>query len=363
MCHGLIEQRPATICIPDLLRDLAYQEPDYNIYVDSYPSVDDVIDLPMVDDELLPEPSSLSDDALADIVKEYSSAVKKLDPEDVGDAGADALGSSGVLSAWLDITKDGFCAGKDSTPKKSATVASETSCEGTVENVSNAVESLPKSRKARKSASKDQGHAQHDSEMDDEAPVLIDEKRKRRMSSNRASAQRSRLRKQGRLDELEILTAQLRLENSTLSRKSILAEQLVKKYQVEKSDLAKKVEELRKELEQARQARAQGSPYYGTGTLPNGNHISGLCKKVDEGESLSGESVGSEMSPQSSHDSDNTNFDVEQRSISSTDPQSDISADLVDPFDLDQFDVSFSDGVPEFVQEEWCESFSECLNA
>lgn len=75
-------------------------------------------------------------------------------------------------------------------------------------------------------------------------------------------------------------TAQLRLENSTLSRKSILAEQLVKKYQVEKSDLAKKVEELRKELEQARQARAQGSPYYGTGTLPNGNHISGLCKKV-----------------------------------------------------------------------------------
>lgn len=85
--------------------------------------------------------------------------------------------------------------------------------------------------------------------------------------------------------------------------------------------------------------------------------------QVDEGESLSGESVGSEMSPQSSHDSDNTNLDVEQRSISSTDPQSDISADLVDPFDLDQFDVSFSDGVPEFVQEEWCESFSECLNA
>lgn len=53
---------------------------------------------------------------------------------------------------------------------------------------------------------------------------------------------------------MSMQTAQLRLENATLSRKSKIAEQLAKRITLDKNKLAKKVEELRKELEAARHA-------------------------------------------------------------------------------------------------------------
>jgi hypothetical protein len=142
----------------------------------------------MIDDSgLLPESSSLtgglSEDALADIVKDYSSAVKKFDFEDAT-VEADSLASTGSLSTWFDCIKDSFDSATDSVPTKSALLETKLSPQDTSadtpQDVSNAGEKAPKSRKARKSAAKEQGHAQHDSEMDHGAPVLIGEKRKRR---------------------------------------------------------------------------------------------------------------------------------------------------------------------------------------
>jgi len=122
----------------------------------------------------MPESSGLSEDALADIVQDYSSAVKKFDSEDVDIVEADALASTGSLSTWFDCIKQDFCSVADS-KKAPLEDAQEYKPSQDV-----APESVTKSRKARKSAVKEQSHAQHDSEMDDGAPVLIDEKRKRR---------------------------------------------------------------------------------------------------------------------------------------------------------------------------------------
>ncbi|XP_024377704.1 uncharacterized protein [Physcomitrium patens] len=77
----------------------------------------------------------------------------------------------------------------------------------------------------------------------------LDEKRKKRMLSNRASAQRSRQRRQERLDQLEVLTAQLRVENSTLQKKLGVAVQVAKKFEDENKALQRRVERLSKELE------------------------------------------------------------------------------------------------------------------
>jgi len=74
-------------------------------------------------------------------------------------------------------------------------------------------------------------------------------KRKKRMLSNRASAQRSRLRRQERLDQLEVLTAKLRVENSTLQKKLTAAVDVAKKFDGQNKDLLKKVDRLSKELE------------------------------------------------------------------------------------------------------------------
>ncbi|KAG0569854.1 hypothetical protein KC19_6G120800 [Ceratodon purpureus] len=86
-----------------------------------------------------------------------------------------------------------------------------------------------------------------DDEDQDNRPV--DEKRKKRMLSNRASAQRSRQRRQERLDQLEVLTAQLRVENSTLQKKLSAALQVAKKFEDQNKNLQKKVEKLTTELE------------------------------------------------------------------------------------------------------------------
>jgi hypothetical protein len=69
------------------------------------------------------------------------------------------------------------------------------------------------------------------------------------MNSNRASAQRSRQRRQERLDQLEILTAQLRVENATIVRKANLATQLAKKFEEEKDQLQVKLQKLKRVLD------------------------------------------------------------------------------------------------------------------
>ena len=135
----------------------------------------------MIDDStLLPESPSLTagltEDSLADIV----SAVKKFDSEDLDTVEVDTLASTGSFSTCFDCP---FSA--DSVLTKAALLAvnklsrQDTPLD-TPQDVSNAGEKAPKPRKARKSAAKEQSHAQHDSEMDEGAPVLIDEKRKRR---------------------------------------------------------------------------------------------------------------------------------------------------------------------------------------
>jgi hypothetical protein len=340
MCHGLIDQR-ATISLPDLLRSQCYQITDYNdnqkeVEGGSYPSVDV---LSVLDDSLS------SEDALAgiNIIEDYSSAVKKFDDgEDNVDifVEADALASTGSLSTWFDCIKDDFC----SEPAAPQALVDPADKPDHAESVSTKT-----SRKARKSAVKEPSHAQHDSEMDDEAPVLIDEKRKRRMSSNRASAQRSRQRKQERLDELEILTAQLRLENATLSRRSKMAEHLAMKIELEKNELAKKLEELKKELEAARH------PHFDSGDDSNDSNTnldSGVCDMV-------------ETSPQSfSKGGNNVAMEAKKRTISSTDLLSHgIFQELYDAIESDQFEVSFGAEVTDLLQEQWFGSFTECLNA
>jgi hypothetical protein len=72
------------------------------------------------------------------------------------------------------------------------------------------------------------------------------------MLSNRASAQRSRQRRQDRLDQLEVLTAQLRVENASLLRKSNFAVQLARKFEGENKKLLEKENYLSKEVLAAR---------------------------------------------------------------------------------------------------------------
>lgn len=126
---------------------------------------------------VLPESLGLTDDALTDVVDGYPLVVKKFDLEDADDVEADALASTGFLSTWFDCIKDDdFCSAEDSVPTKSALLVAEVP-----KDASKADKVAPRSRKARKSAAvKEQRGAQHDSEMDDEDPVLIDERRKRR---------------------------------------------------------------------------------------------------------------------------------------------------------------------------------------
>ncbi|CAI7793111.1 unnamed protein product [Closterium sp. NIES-53] len=57
----------------------------------------------------------------------------------------------------------------------------------------------------------------------DEDPGVVDEKRQKRMLSNRESARRSRLRKQHHLDEMKQQVAQLRAENTDMVTKYNLA--------------------------------------------------------------------------------------------------------------------------------------------
>ncbi|CAM6116201.1 unnamed protein product [Calypogeia fissa] len=82
-------------------------------------------------------------------------------------------------------------------------------------------------RGERDTAPKDVSVFESPSDNDDlsyeEEVQVVSEKRRKRMLSNRASAQRSRQRRQERLDTLEVLVAELRVENAALIRKANLA--------------------------------------------------------------------------------------------------------------------------------------------
>lgn len=359
MCHGLIDQR-ATIIVPDLLRNQCYQIADYEKKEEVYPSEygSGSVDLALFEEfSMLPESAELSEDALAELVNDYSSAVKKFDAEEV--AGADALASTGSLSTWFDCIKEDFCSGAGKVTKAPLVDVKK---DQLAEDVT--PEPVNKGRKARKSTVKEQSHAQHDSEMDDGAPVLIDEKRKRRMSSNRASAQRSRQRKQERLDELEILTAQLRLENATLSRRSKMAEQLAKRVTLDKNELAKKVEELKKQLEVARQALSHSSSDSGDDSNTSANHDSGVCDMDEGGETSAFEVEAVPKGINKPKSVGTTTVDTRKRNLSTADEVSHgIFQDLYDVIESDQLDVCLGAEVTELLQEEWYGSFTECLNA
>jgi len=120
------------------------------------------------------------EETLTEIVIDHSLAVKKFDDSEDAVNNTDELGLTGSLSTWFDCIKDDLFPATDSVSTKSALLASKLSTQGAT-----AVKVAPKSRKsARKSAAvTEQSRAQHESEMETEAPVLIDEKRKRRFVS------------------------------------------------------------------------------------------------------------------------------------------------------------------------------------
>ncbi|KAG0586110.1 hypothetical protein KC19_2G064900 [Ceratodon purpureus] len=357
MCHGLIDKRACVVTAPDLLRAVSYQESDYDKYTV------DVIDFPSVDNRgcnSLLRDSDLSDDALTDIVNDYTSA-EKFDSEDIHHNEADTFASTWLLSTWIDCIK----VDEDPYPAENSVPTMLTlSVAEAPKGTSKANKDGPKSRKAHKPAAvKEQRHAQHDSEMDEEDPVLIDEKRKRRMTSNRASAQRSRQRRQGRLDELEILTAQLRLENATLARRAKFAEELAKKFQTETNVTATKVEELKQELEVARHSRAQSSP---DSEDESKDVNSGVCNMVEEGGSSRDTLVVKlETSSKGYRENVPTNSEIKiERNTSGTDLSGSIFQELYDAIDSDQYDGSNIGGeVTDLLEEEWIGSFTDCLNA
>lgn len=80
----------------------------------------------------------------------------------------------------------------------------------------------------------------------------LDEKKYKRMMSNRASAKRSRQRRQVRLDELEIQSAKLRVENAAVQRKLNEANEQIQKYQSQNETLQKELAKLRADLEQGK---------------------------------------------------------------------------------------------------------------
>eukprot|EP00245_Coleochaete_scutata_P004356 TRINITY_DN167_c0_g1_i1.p1 TRINITY_DN167_c0_g1~~TRINITY_DN167_c0_g1_i1.p1 ORF type:complete len:552 (+),score=127.53 TRINITY_DN167_c0_g1_i1:175-1830(+) len=72
----------------------------------------------------------------------------------------------------------------------------------------------------------------------------VSEKKMKRMLSNRASAKRSRQRRQERLDVLEMQSAKLRVENAQLVRKQNESDNQLKKFAEENARLRAEVEEL-----------------------------------------------------------------------------------------------------------------------
>eukprot|EP00475_Leptophrys_vorax_P003844 TRINITY_DN12245_c0_g1_i1.p1 TRINITY_DN12245_c0_g1~~TRINITY_DN12245_c0_g1_i1.p1 ORF type:complete len:430 (-),score=47.16 TRINITY_DN12245_c0_g1_i1:165-1454(-) len=76
----------------------------------------------------------------------------------------------------------------------------------------------------------------------------LDEKKYKRMMSNRASAKRSRQRRQCRLEELEIQSAKLKMENSAVQRRLTEAKDQIRRFQEQNTNLERELKRLRKEL-------------------------------------------------------------------------------------------------------------------
>lgn len=93
---------------------------------------------------------------------------------------------------------------------------------------------------------KPEGQSNHTS--DDDQPV-IDERRQKRMISNRESARRSRLRKQQHLDELRSQISHLRAENVHLLNRYSLASQQYAQLNEENSVLRSNAVDLRHQLQ------------------------------------------------------------------------------------------------------------------
>ncbi|CAI5529000.1 unnamed protein product [Closterium sp. Naga37s-1] len=79
----------------------------------------------------------------------------------------------------------------------------------------------------------------------------LDPKKHKRMMSNRASAKRSRQRKQERLEELEIQSAKLRVENAAVTRRLNEASDHIRQYQESNDRLQNELKRLRDALTRA----------------------------------------------------------------------------------------------------------------
>jgi hypothetical protein len=182
-----------------------------------------------------------------------------------------------------------------------------------------------------------------------------------------------------------------------------MADQLVKRIEVEKNALANQVEELRKELEATRQPRTQGSSTSGDESDTSGNLNSGVCNMVNAcfmilelcGHSevkcqarsltiscyfpyvsacaslfatdalvlISNQVEGGETSSHACVELQTpSKSNLVKRTISSTDLTSGLFQELYDAIESDQFDFSFGGAALDLPQE-WFGSFQECINA
>ncbi|KAL1815763.1 hypothetical protein ACET3Z_018337 [Daucus carota] len=78
---------------------------------------------------------------------------------------------------------------------------------------------------------------------------LMDQRKRKRMQSNRESARRSRQRKQNHLDELMAQAAQLRKENSQITTTTNMTTQQYAKVEAENSVLRAQMDELSQRLQ------------------------------------------------------------------------------------------------------------------
>eukprot|EP00270_Netrium_digitus_P008011 TRINITY_DN2368_c0_g1_i2.p1 TRINITY_DN2368_c0_g1~~TRINITY_DN2368_c0_g1_i2.p1 ORF type:complete len:543 (-),score=195.30 TRINITY_DN2368_c0_g1_i2:398-2026(-) len=86
---------------------------------------------------------------------------------------------------------------------------------------------------------------------------VIDEKKIKRMISNRASAKRSRQRRQERLEELEMTSAKLRVEHAAAVRKLKDAQEQLQKYAADNMRLLQQLQELQGELGQRKNVKME----------------------------------------------------------------------------------------------------------